>query len=63
MKNHSPVRQMLKLQMEVYRDLEDETDLFLSISVTNSDVEEAGNKIFILDEDKSDEELIDVEGI
>ena len=54
---------MLKSQMKVSSDLKDETNPFLSISITNSDAEEAGNKIFILDEDKSDEELIDVDGV
>ena len=49
--------------MKVSSDLKDETNPFLSISITNSDAEEAGNKIFILDEDKSDEELIDVDGV
>ena len=36
---------------------------FLWTNVTHSDVEKAGNKIFILDEDKSDDELIDIEEI
>ena len=56
-------KQMLKSQMQVSSDLEDETNPFLSISITNSDAEETGNKIFILDEDKSEEELIDVDGV
>ena len=56
-------REMLKSQMEVSKDLADETNPFLSISVTNSDVEEAGNDFFILDEDDSDDELIDVEEV
>ena len=50
--------------MEVLKDLEDETNPFLSsISVTDSDIEEAGNEMFVLDEDESEDELIDVEGI
>ena len=56
-------REMLKSQMEVSRDLEDEANHFLSINVTDSDVEEAGNEIFILVEDESDGEHIDVEEI
>ena len=57
-------RQMLKSQMEVLKDLEDETNPFLlSISVTDSDIEEAGNEIFVLDKDETEDELIDVEGI
>ena len=55
---------MLKSQMEVLKDLEDETNPFLwSISVTNSDIEEAGNEIFVLDEEESEDELIDVKRI
>ena len=54
---------MVKSQMEVSRDVEDEAIPFLSINVTDSDVEEAGNNITILDEDESDDELIDVEEI
>ena len=43
---------MLKSQMEVLKDLEDETNPFLlSISVTNSDIKEARNEIFVLDEE------------
>ena len=38
---------MLKSQMEVPSNLKDETNPFLSISVTNSEAEEIGNKIFI----------------
>ena len=57
-------REMLKSQMEVLKDLEDETNPFLSlISPTDSNIEEAGNEIFVLDEDESEDELIDVEGI
>ena len=54
---------MVKSQMEVSRDVEDEAIPFLSINVTDSDVEEAGNNITILDEDESDDGLIDVEEI
>ena len=56
-------KEMLKSQMEVSRDLEDEANPFLSINVTHSDAEQAGNEIFILDDDKSDDERIYVEGI
>ena len=46
---------MLKSQMEVLKDLEDETNPFLlSISVTDSDIEEARNE--------SEDELIELEG-
>ena len=54
---------MLKSQMEVSRDLADEANPFLSINVTDSDEEQAGNEIFILDADESDGERIYVEGI
>ena len=54
---------MLKSQMEVSRDLEDKANPFLSIHVTDSDEEQAGNEIFILDDDESDDERIYVEGI
>ena len=54
---------MLKSQIEVSRDLADETNPFLSINVTDSDEEQAGNEIFILDADESDGERIYVEGI
>ena len=41
-------REMLKSQMEVLKDLEDETNPFLSsISVIDSDIEEVGNEIFV----------------
>ena len=44
--------------------LKDETNPFLSsISVTDSDIEEAGDEIFVLDEDESEDGLIDVEEI
>ena len=57
-------RDMLKSQMDVLKDLEDETNPFSSsTNVTDSDIEEAGNEIFILDEDESKDELIDVEQI
>ena len=57
-------REMLKSQMEVLKDLEDETNQFLSsISVTDSNIEETGNEIFVLEEDKSKNKLIDIEGI
>ena len=57
-------REMLKSNMEVLKDLEDETNQFLlSISITDSNIEEARNEIFILDKHKSKDELIDVEGI
>ena len=57
-------REMLKLQMEVLKDLEDEANPFLlSVSVSNSDIEEAGNEIFVSDEDESKDELINVERI
>ena len=50
--------------MEVLKDLEDETNPFLSsISVTDSIIEETGNEIFVLEEDKSKNKLIDIEGI
>ena len=49
--------------MEVSRDLADEANPFLSINVTDSDEEQAGNEIFILDNDESDDELIYVEEI
>ena len=35
----------------------------MSINVTDSDEEQAGNEIFILDDDESDDECIYVEGI
>ena len=47
--------------MEVSKDLEDETNPFLSINVT--DVEEAGNEIFILVKDEDDDELINIDEI
>ena len=54
-------KKMLKSQMDVLRDLEDETNPFSSsIHVTDFNIEEAGNEIFILDEDESEDELIDV---
>ena len=57
-------REMLKSQMGVLKDLEDEKNPFLSsISVTDSEIEEAGNEIFVLDKHESKDELIDVEGI
>ena len=52
---------MLKLLVEVSKDLEDETNPFLSINVT--DVEEAGNEIFILVKDEGDDELINIDEI
>ena len=52
---------MLKLLMEVSKDLEDEINPFLSINVT--DVEEAGNEIFILVKDEGDDELINIDEI
>ena len=58
-----PGRELLKSQMEVSRDLEDEANPFLSIKVTDSDEEQAGNEIFILDNDEGDDELIYVEEI
>ena len=54
---------MLKSQIEVSRDLEDQANPFLQINVTDSDEEQAGNEIFILDADESDGERIYVEGI
>ena len=54
---------MLKSQIEVSRDLEDQANPFLQINVTNSDEEQAGNEIFILDNDESDDELIYIEEI
>ena len=45
--------------MEVPRDLEDEANQFLPINVTDSDVEEAGNEIFVLDKDGSDDENLE----
>ena len=57
-------REMLKSQMDVLKDLENETNPFSSSAkVTDSDLEEAGNEIFILDEDESEDELIDLEQI
>ena len=56
-------REMLKSQIEVSRDLEDQANPFLQINVTDSDEEQAGNEIFILDDDESDDECIYVEGI
>ena len=57
-------RVMLKSQMDVLKDLEDETNpCSSSTNVTDSNIEEAGNEIFILDEDESEDELIDVEQI
>ena len=56
-------REMLKSQIEVSRDLEDEANPFLQINVTDSDEEQAGNEIFILDNDESDDELIYIEEI
>jgi hypothetical protein len=56
-------REMLKSQMEVSRDLEDETNPFLSIEVTDSDKEEAANEAFIIDDDNSDDELVDIETV
>ena len=47
--------------MEVSKDLEDETNPFLSINVT--DVEEAGNEIFILVKDEGNDELINIDEI
>ena len=49
-------REMLKSQMDVLKDLEDETNPFSSsTNVTDSDIEETGNEIFILDEDESED--------
>ena len=56
-------REMLKSQIEVSRDLEDQANPFLQINVTDSDEEQAGNEIFILDNDESDDELIYIEEI
>ena len=57
-------REMLKSQMNVLKDLENETNPFSSsTNVTDSNIEEAGNEIFILDGDESEDELIDVEQI
>ena len=56
-------REMLKSQIELSRDLEDQANPFLQINVTDSDEEQAGNEIFILDDDESDDECIYVEGI
>ena len=42
-------KEMLKTQMEVSKDLEDGANPFLSISVTDSDVEGVGNEIIVLD--------------
>ena len=54
---------MLKSRMEVLKDLEDETNPFLSsVSVTDPIIEEAGNESFVSDEEESKDELIDVEG-
>ena len=49
--------------MKLLRCFEDEANPFLSINVIDSKVEEAGIKVFILDEDESNDVLIDVEEI
>ena len=55
---------MLKSQMDVLKDLEDEANPFSSsTNVSDSDIEEAGNEILILDEDESEDELVDLEQI
>ena len=57
-------REMLKPQMGVLKDLEDKKNPFLSsTSASDSDIEEAGNEIVVLDKDESEDELIDREGI
>ena len=57
-------RERLRSQMELLKELEDETNPFVSsTSVIDSDIEEAGNEIFVLDEDDSEDELVDVEKI
>ena len=50
-------KEMLKTQMQVLQDAEDEANPFSSISVTDSDVEEAANEVFILDDDDDDTTL------
>ena len=43
---------MLKWQMAVLRDLEDEANPSSSINATDTDVEEAGNETFLLNENE-----------
>ena len=55
---------MLNSQMEVSRDIADEANPFiLTNEVTDSDVEEAAIEAFVVDEDESDDELVEVEDI
>ena len=49
--------------MKLLRHSEDEANPFLSVNVIDSKVEEAGIKVFILDENESNDVLIDVEEI
>lgn len=49
-------RQLLESQMEVLKDIECEENPFNPINMTDSDIEEAGNEIFILDEDKNEDD-------
>ena len=61
-------KEMLKTQMQVLQDAEDEANPFSLISVTDSDVEEAANEVFILDDDDDDDDdteddFLDVEEI
>ena len=50
--------------MQVLEDLADEANLFLStISVTDSDIEEAGNDIIVLDKNETEDGLIDADRI
>ena len=55
---------MLKTQMQVLQNTENEANPFSLISVTDSDVEEAANEVFILDNDNDiEDEFLDVEEI
>ena len=64
LKNHRLVqRAMLKTQMQVLRDAEDETNPFSSHSVADSDVEEAASEVFMWDDDDIEDDVIDVEDI
>ena len=54
---------MLKTQMQLLRDAEDESNPFSSQSVTDSDVEEAANEVFVLDDDDHEDDFVDVEDI
>ena len=55
-------KEMLKIQIQVLQDVEDEANPFSSISVTELNVEETSNEVFILDDDIEDD-FLDVEEI